>query len=344
MQQYDCALLNDLYNGQRYASPLYKAGPYWQAKTIKIMRELRKKKLYNFRGYYSGVGTSYCDNIIVNLQNEEVSKLTDLLMFVLKKIPIFSRFSTLLQRTQDHIISMHKQKVMAYELFLNNSSDVKQLLSSFKIEDTTNFGCVDAIKIGNKAISLHYLELLNTIATISKSIDFNTISSMFEIGGGFGANLHLMLSNFSNIKKVIYLDIVPNLYVGTEYLRSLYGDNVIDYSQTKNKEKITFKQNKDLEILCIAPWQIENLYVNIDYFHNAHSFVEMPENIIKNYAHFIKKLMSTNGKVVLVSYDHFDKNTTMHPDELNRCFEMEFKQFRHTSLLNPFSSYYYYVS
>ena len=39
-------------------------------------------------------------------------------------------------------------------------------------------------------------------------------------------NVHFLLTNFPNIKKVLYLDVVPNIYVGTEYLKYFYKDQV----------------------------------------------------------------------------------------------------------------------
>lgn len=76
-----------------------------------------------------------------------------------------------------------------------------------------------------------------------------------EIGGGFGANLHITLFNFPNIRKIIYVDIAPNLYIATQYLRSFYGDSVKDISTAK--KNFSFAETEDLEIFCILPSQIE---------------------------------------------------------------------------------------
>ena len=75
------------------------------------------------------------------------------------------------------------------------------------------------------------------------------------------------------------MDSVPNLYVGTEYLRKFYNKNVVDYRHTRNFKEIKFSQSNKLEIFCIAPWQIEIIKEKVDHFHNAASFVEMPEDI-----------------------------------------------------------------
>jgi len=114
----------------------------------------------------------------------------------------------------------------------------------------------------------------------------------------------------------VYLDIPPNLYIGTQYLRSFYGDAVKDYNELRTKTKISFKDDDSLEIFCIASWQIENLRCEIDWFHNSNSFVEMPKNIVENYGKFVKILMSKNSRISLVSYSNFDPATTYDPAEL----------------------------
>ena len=178
------------------------------------------------------------------------------------------------------------------------------------------------------------MEMAYRIDKLSKSFNFKNNKSLFEIGGGFGANVHFLLTNFSNIKKVLYLDAVPNIYVGTEYLRSHYKDKVKDYLELKNLEKISFSNNDELEILCIPPWLIENVDVEIDHFHNAASFVEMPKKVVRNYLKFVKKFKSK--EVSLISYDRFNLNTTLNPEELNEYFDNNLKTSWEKNLIEEF--------
>ena len=161
--------------------------------------------------------------------------------------------------------------------------------------------------------------MADRIEKLSKSFNFKNINNFFEIGGGFGANVHFLITNFPNIKKILYLDIVPNIYVGTEYLRHHFKENVKDYLELRNFENISFSKNDELEILCIPPWLIEKVEVEIDHFHNAASFVEMPKLVIKNYIKFIKKLKTK--EISLISYDGFNLKTTFNPKELNSFFD-----------------------
>ena len=95
------------------------------------------------------------------------------------------------------------------------------------------------------------------------------------------------------------------------------------YDHRGNKKKINFSKNDELEIFCIPPWLIEKVETEIDHFHNAASFVEMPQMIIKNYVKFINKFKTK--EISLISYDGFDLKTTFNPEELNSFFDNELK-------------------
>ena len=87
----------------------------------------------------------------------------------------------------------------------------------------------------------------------------------------------------------------------------------------RNLDKINFSKNDELEILCIPPWLLEKVDTEIDHFHNAASFVEMPKTVISNYVKFIKKFKTK--EISLISYDNFDLKTTFNPEELNNFFD-----------------------
>ena len=208
-------------------------------------------------------------------------------------------------------------------IIFQNSQNVKNLLNKFKFDNTTDFGCVQTFEYLDKNYSCNYLEMADRIDKLSKYFDFKNIKSFFESGGGFGSNIHFLITNFPNIKKILYLDTVPNIYVGTEYLRHYYKDNVKDYLQLRNLKNISFSKSDELEIFCIPPWLIEEVETEIDHFHNAASFVEMPKTVINNYVKFIRKFKTK--EISLISYDNIDLKTTFNPEELNSFFDNELK-------------------
>ena len=305
------ALLED---EKKQNKELYSSGKYWAKKNLKIIDQIKRKKLKNFRGLNSGVGTSYTDNVVTNIANE--LNFFGRLAFQLFRLPFLNRlFSKQIDITLSHVIDLLKFQSIVYQ----DSQNIKRLINKYKFNDSVNNGCCQKFLYENVEYSFLYLEIANRIENISKFLDFKKINSFFEIGGGFGANVDFIISNFPNIKKIIYLDVVPNIYVGTSYLANKYGKHVIDYTLTRNKKIIEFSENDNLEIICIAPWQIENLDIKIDHFHNAASFVEMPKKVVKNYLNFIFK--NKVKSISLVTYSAHDPNTTFNPYALNDFFE-----------------------
>ena len=216
-----------------------------------------------------------------------------------------------------------------------NNLAVHNLVKKYKFNETTKFGCLRKFIYQDKEYSVHYLDMAHRIENLSVNFNFKKIKNFFEIGGGFGANTHFLLTNFTNIKKVIYLDIVPNIFIGTEYLRHHYKDRVKDYLLFKDKKEISFEDNEELEIICIPPWEIEKVNVKIDHFHNASSFVEMSEKVVKNYVKYVNKFQSK--QISLISYDNFELNRTLDPNLLNNFFDNKLKIFKRDHLINDYN-------
>ena len=315
---------------------LYSAGPYWDYKNRRAIIEIKKKGLNDFRGISAGIGTSYADNLILDIRNE--FNINGRLISKFFSLPLINKiFNSQLRVTRNHIDSFLKNQSIVYQ----NNIKVEKLINRYNFENTTEFGCIQKFEYLNKVYSCDYLLMADRIDKLSKYFNFKNIESFFEIGGGFGTNIHFLITNFPNIKKIIYLDIVPNIYVGTSYLKKHFGDNVIDYVNLKNLNKISFSKNNNLEILCIPPWLIEKVDVEIDHFHNAASFVEMPIKIIKNYIKFIKKFKT--AEISLVSYDDFNLETTFHPEKLNNFFDNKLNIFWENSLIEEYNQKLIYL-
>ena len=308
-------LLNLLINDEKKIDrELYSSGPYWNYKNRRAIIEIKKKGLEDFRGITAGIGTSFADNLVLDIRNE--FNIKGRIVGKIFSLPLFNIiFNGQIKTTKNYLESFIKNQAIVYQ----NSQKVQNLISKFQFNNTTDFGCVQSFEYLNKNYSCHYLNMANRINNLSKNFNFRNIKNYFEIGGGFGSNIHFLITNFSNIKKILYLDTVPNIYVGTEYLRRHYKEKVKDYLELRSLDKISFSKNNELEIFCIPPWLIEKVDTEIDHFHNAASFVEMPKKVISNYVKFIKKFKTQ--EISLVSYSGFDLKTTFNPEELNSFFD-----------------------
>ena len=291
---------------------LYSSGPYWDYKNKITLNEVKKNGLSDFRGITTGIGTSFTDNLILDIRNE--LNLKGKIVSSFFSLPFINTiFKHQIAITKNHLNNHLKNLEITYK----NNLSVQNLIKKYKFIETTKFGCLKKFKYFEKEYSIYYLDMAHRIENLSKKFDFSKVKSFFEIGGGFGANIHFLLTNFTNIKKVIYLDVVPNIYVGTEYLKYHFKDRVKDYLNTKGKKEIVFENNNDVEIICIPPWEIQKIDVKIDHFHNAASFVEMPEKVVKNYIKFVNKFKTK--EISLISYDNFDKQT-FDPNLLSKLF------------------------
>ena len=320
-------LLNNLLLDQKKVDKkLYSAGPYWDYKTKKILYWLKKKGLENFRGLDSGVGTGFTDNTIKDIRYEVGFKgrLVSCLTYLpfLKKI-----FDEQIRITSSHIQTLIKFQQAYYE----NNEKVNYLISKYKINNSTNFGCTSKFKFKKKEYSILYLDMCERIDNINKFLNLSEIKSFLEIGGGFGSNIHLLINNFKNIKKIIYVDIVPNLFIGTEYLRSLFNNAVKDYNSIRNENEIEFEKNDHLEIICIPPWKINNIVSKVDSFHNSASFQEMTEIQVQNYKNLIKKILNKNS-ISLIVYKGWEKNNSLSPNIINNIFENKLTEREFTVL------------
>ena len=316
---------------------LYSSGPYWNYKNRRAIVEIKKKGLKDFRGITAGIGTSFADNLVLDIRNE--FNMKGRIVGKIFSLPILNIiFNGQINTTKNYLDSFIKNQAIVYK----NSQNVQNLISKFKFKNTTDFGCVQSFEYLNKNYSCHYLNMAYRVNNLSKNFDFKNIKSYFEIGGGFGSNIHFLITNFPNIKKILYLDTVPNIYVGTEYLRHHYKENVKDYLELRNLNKISFSKNNELEIFCIPPWLIEKVETEIDHFHNSASFVEMPKKVISNYVKFIKNL--STREISLISYGGFDLKTTFNPEELNSFFDDKLNVSWKNSLIEEYNKKEIYLT
>jgi len=312
-------LLNNLIKDEKTINrSLYSSGPYWDYKNSRSILEIKKKGLSDFRGTSAGIGTSFTDNIVLDIRNEFNTK--GRIIGKIFSLPILNKiFNGQLNLTQNYINNFIKNQAIVYQ----NNKNIENLINKYQFTNTTEFGCIQIFEKFGKKYSTFYLQMADRIDKLSKSFNFKNTNSFFEIGGGFGANIHFLITNFPNIKKILYLDAVPNIYVGTKYLEHHFGKKVKNYLELKNLDKISFKKNDELEILCIPPWLIEKVDTEIDHFHNAASFVEMPKMVIDNYIKFVKYFKTK--EISLISYGDYDLKTTFNPAELNLFFGNKLK-------------------
>ena len=339
----DFELLDLMLNDSNNQPLLYHPGPYWAAKAKNAANEIKRCGIGNFRGSTNLIGLSYADNLYIDIRDGYNFGLKPrFARWVTKIYPLSKIYEAQVRWTESYA---NTSIIYAQEI-LNLKEKTRNILKKYKIPYSLLGNCLTRAKIDGQDFSIYYLDLLERHDNIASRINFNNAKSIFEIGGGFGANIHLLLENYKNIKKVLYLDIPPNLYVGTQYLKAFYGTAVFDYKTLKHLDSIKFSADDNIEIFCIAPWQIKKFESVIDIFMNSCSFVEMPENIVKNYVDIFEGFPeSINSAIALTTYDNFDLNTTFHPNKLPNFFKnRKFDYFEVDTHLDSSRKNLYYVS
>lgn len=337
----DLALLDLMMQGTANAPAIYQPGPFWLNKTRAAIREIKNSGLSAFRGISSGIAASYGDSAFTDTRASYDYGIRSVLAKLYRDVFPFNRlFDSQVNLTRSYF----GEYVTYVNEYLKRHPRVIEILEKHQVNfETTRGGCVTYLSQGERKLSHHYLQLLDTIDRVHEDTKFHQESVFFEIGGGFGANVHLLVELFG-IRKIIYLDIPPNLYVATQYLKSFFGESVKDYRENKGKP-IAFENNDKLEIFCITPPQIEDIDTKIDIFHNAHSFVEMPKFVVSNYAKFINRVLRPgSGVVSLVSYDVYDLDTTFHPNELPSYFNGAVKAASYETLRPSRSDFHFVVA
>ena len=89
---------------------LYSAGPYWDYKNRRAVIEIKKKGLNDFRGINAGIGTSYADNLILDIRNE--FNINGRLISKFFSLPLINKiFNSQLRVTRNHIDSFLKNSL-----------------------------------------------------------------------------------------------------------------------------------------------------------------------------------------------------------------------------------------
>jgi putative sugar O-methyltransferase len=313
----DLNLFKQLSEFSKSNDPLFNPGPYWYKKTQNAVDEILRIGISDFRGYGNGCGNSFADNPWVDPRTQFGTTTFRKLM----KRLLFTKASNYLFRSFVNVSIDNFELALKYKNSIRtNSKETQDLLLILKNIDTLVGSPMDVTtdpETGKK-VSNHYLDLLASQVKFDDLCDFGSKNSYFEIGGGFGVNLHLIQSRYPNLKKFLYLDLSPNIYVAIQYLRSIYGETAVkDPIQLIHYDQIEFESDDQLEIICILPEQIKLFKSSVDIFWNSHSFVEMPQEVVINYFKYVQKLRAHGGTALcLISYGGFDPETTFNPSQI----------------------------
>ncbi len=318
-------LLNLMMKDQENTDEIYRPGPYWQRYQSRMFSSIKKNGISRFRKIPS-IGGSWAGTLVKD-PFELSYNFKGAIVKSLMSAPFFHSIKTRYEQViNDYIRKMQIYKSHSFSHFF---SDLVELAEQhYKIPDTLHGGTDDIVTINNKDYSSKYVVFLAGIFNfVNNGANFLDKKSFMEIGGGIGGTTHLALSLFPNIKKVVYIDIPPVIYISTEYLRHFFPEAVIDYEASRTLNRIEFKDDDRLEIFCLCPWQIPKITSkSVDLLYNSASFSEMTPDIVGNYATHCKKILKADSEIFLVinkKEPHPNLKITM-PDKIYNAFKPDY--------------------
>lgn len=197
----DITLLALMLRDSKRQNSLYRPGPYWSDKSNVAAAEIKRCGLSDFRGKGNMIGASYADNLLVDRRLDLTGTIKNRIARVLLQIYPFKKlFDSQVRWTE----TFAQEAIRYASEIVGVSPRAKDILRAYKLPaNTLRGGCLMKARTADSEVSIHYLKLLDQHDRIASRIDFHRARSVFEVGGGFGANIHILLENYKNIRKVL---------------------------------------------------------------------------------------------------------------------------------------------
>lgn len=179
-------------------------------------------------------------------------------------------------------------------------SDYRALLASdtpaaFFIENFSE-SCVaepiEQFEFEGRLFSRSSLNYLLGLSFLKRHCDISQVTTVLEIGGGFGSLGEILLADPRNNVFYIDVDIAPTIFCANYYLAQVYGANaIVGYSETRDQSVLEISQMRNTHrAATLASWQLPALRGKIDLFVNFISFQEMEPAVVKNYLSHVDRL------------------------------------------------------
>jgi putative sugar O-methyltransferase len=136
---------------------------------------------------------------------------------------------------------------------------------------------------------LNYMRALNLY---KRHADGAQVTSILEIGGGYGTLGEILLKAVSD-GFYVNVDIPPVAAVSTYYLQKVFGaDNVLTYTDAEQLDEIDLDALKSrYRAVVLCPWQLPKIKGQVDMFANFMSFQEMEPDVVRNYIKLVQPLI-----------------------------------------------------
>ena len=274
-------LLEKMLSDMAPLPPLYQPTEFWRNASLQIRDELHRGGFENFRNLPSPrmffVPSYGPPGNLLSL--EEVARLEEVILQTTER-------GSKKHKTLMEMLGGQAWALSDYRVYLaGDRNSLRPDLS--RISESATGNPSDPMEFEGRRFSRSMLNYLHGLVFIKQVLGDAPIRSVLEIGGGYGTLgeiLHKTGSGYSYVD----VDIPPTSAVASYYLAQIPGLELIDYTHTRQLEKIAVPPIGKQVVLC--PWQLPKLEGQIDLLWNFISFQEMEPDVVKFYLDQGKRL------------------------------------------------------
>lgn len=298
----DPALLSMMVQGAQQSGPLWIATAYWQGYRDRILRELARNGLGGMRNNQIllkgfAFGGMPRPELPVTPFKRAVWQCLAGLPGVRRILAEHNRVFT--AEYERHKATRRNLARVAMDEIAKSFPDLKPPVG------IANDEADDAFTWRGHVLVPAYAMYLSRIADFYARIPPKEITSILEIGPGLGLSSLAHMTLNPHLRVIANVDIVPVLYISTQFLRSIDSIDLVDYREMRDHVSITAQPAESgVRVYQMAPWQLPKLDGQIDYFFMAFSFQDMEEEVIRNYAAEIFRLVDKGALIHSMAVGH----------------------------------------
>lgn len=263
---------------------LYRPTTFWECGLKVIIDELEENDVIDFRSLtvtrnYFVPGYSAVEYL------EDPSKY-DGVISEFDTLVSDKRFTTRLQR----VFTGYNSAFSDYRVLC--ASNIDKSPYTDKVSESNVGNPIEQHTFDDRNFSRSFLNYMLGLNFLKQNVDTSNITTVMEIGGGFGTLGEILLGDDRNNSFYINADIPPVSFVSAYYLKEVFGkEKIADYGDLKDLETLDIEVLKQqYKALNITSWQLPKLTGKIDLFVNFISFQEMEPEVVENYCNYIDKL------------------------------------------------------
>jgi putative sugar O-methyltransferase len=285
----DLALLDRMMADLAKADPLFAPTSYWRHYEQHFMPELRRVGLCGFRRRRRSVLSGF--NAVDLLIAGEFQPAT--------AVRGAFRISRWLTAASEHlrwfrlgVSEIDRSEVTEYFYWLIRRKFASIGLDLHKCGMSTIGDPEDVTVMQGHAWSRMYLQYCGMLADAARDIAFAERMVFCELGSGLGRQIEVTAKLFPNATLLLF-DIPPQLYVANQYLKTVFGERVLDYAAANAVLPPAGVLDGDLagRIIVQPTWRLPAWSrTAIDIFWNSASFQEMEPHVVANYLALVRAI------------------------------------------------------